>query len=76
MIQWNCAGRPPADNELFKIVDAGAGRVRFQVKNSGVCLEDPGRGGIIRQNVCSPRTGARSFPCGVSFLSLQFVPIF
>ena len=53
MIQWNCAGRPAFDNELFKIVDEGEGRVRFQVKNSGLCLEDPGRGGTIRQNLCS-----------------------
>jgi len=61
MIQWNCAGRPPADNELFKIVDAGDGRVRFQVKKSGLCLEDPGRGGVIRQNVCSASNRNQEF---------------
>jgi hypothetical protein len=25
-----------------------------RVKSSGLCLEDPGRGGTIRQNKCNP----------------------
>jgi hypothetical protein len=54
LIQWSCgSGSSPSDNELFKLVDLGGGRQQIRVKNSGLCLEDPGRGGTIRQNVCS-----------------------
>jgi len=53
LIQWNCSDGPSSDNELFKIVDQGRGRVQIRVKNSGLCLEDPGRGGTIRQNRCN-----------------------
>jgi hypothetical protein len=53
LIQWNCSdGRLP-DNELFEVVDLGGDRVQLRVKSSGLCLEDPGRGGTIRQNRCS-----------------------
>jgi hypothetical protein len=53
LIQWSCSGSSLSDNELFKLVDLGGGRQQFRVKNSGLCLEDPGSGGTIRQNVCS-----------------------
>jgi Ricin-type beta-trefoil lectin domain-like len=54
LIQWSCgSGSSPFDNELFKLVDLGGGRQQIRVKNSGLCLEDPGSGGTIRQNVCS-----------------------
>ena len=53
LIQWNCGeGRLP-DNELFQIEDLGTGRLQIRVKTSGLCLEDPGRGGTIRQNRCN-----------------------
>jgi O-glycosyl hydrolase len=61
LIQWNCAeGRLP-DNELFQIVDLGRGRLQFRVKSSGLCLEDPGRGGTIRQNRCSQSISRQVF---------------
>jgi hypothetical protein len=53
LIQWSCSGSSLSDNELFKLVDLGAGRQQIRVKNSGLCLEDPGIGGTVRQNVCS-----------------------
>ena len=53
LVQWNCgSGTPPPDNELFEVVNLGGGREQIQVKSSGLCLEDPGRGGTIRQNHC------------------------
>jgi O-glycosyl hydrolase len=55
LIQWNCSDGLP-DNELFEIVDRGGDRVQIRVKSSGLCLEDPGRGGTIRQNRCNPST--------------------
>jgi hypothetical protein len=53
VIQSGCTGSSLSDSELFKLVDLGGGRQQIRVKNSGLCLEDPGRGGTIRQNVCS-----------------------
>jgi hypothetical protein len=53
LIQWSCGGSSLSDNELFKLVDLSGGRQQIRVKNSGLCLEDPGSGGTIRQNVCS-----------------------
>jgi hypothetical protein len=53
LIQRKCSDGPLSDNELFRIVDLGRGRVQVRVKNSGLCLEDPGRGGTIRQNRCN-----------------------
>jgi hypothetical protein len=53
LIQWICTGSSLSDNELFKLVDLGGGRQQISVKSSGLCLEDPGSGGTIRQNVCS-----------------------
>jgi hypothetical protein len=54
LIQWGCSDRPLYDNELFAVSDVGHGRVRIRVKSSGLCLEDPGRGGTIRQDLCKP----------------------
>jgi Ricin-type beta-trefoil lectin domain-like len=51
LIQWSCSGQ--SDNELFRLVDLGGGRQQIRVKHSELCLEDPGSGGTIRQNVCS-----------------------
>jgi O-glycosyl hydrolase len=53
LIQWNCGRSAIPDNELFSLGDDGEGRVRIRVKSSGLCLEDPGRGGTIRQNRCN-----------------------
>lgn len=54
LIQRHCgSGSSLPGNELFKLLDLGQGRQQIRVKNSGLCLEDPGRGGTIRQNVCS-----------------------
>ena len=54
LILWSCSGPSSlSDNELFKLVDLGGGRQQIHVKHSGLCLEDPGNGGTIRQIVCS-----------------------
>jgi O-glycosyl hydrolase len=53
LIQWNCGDGPLPGNELFKIVELGGERLQIRVKSSGLCLEDPGRGGTIRQNRCN-----------------------
>jgi O-glycosyl hydrolase len=53
LIQWDCSADPLPDNELFEILDLGGNRVQIRVKSSGLCLEDPSRGGTIRQNGCS-----------------------
>lgn len=61
LIQWNCGkGAIPA-NELFEISSIGGGQVRMRIKSSGLCLEDPGRGGTIRQNVCAPSSPNQTF---------------
>ena len=49
------------DNELFEIVMPEEDRVHIQVKSSGLCLEDPGRGGTIRQNLCNPSNPNQEF---------------
>jgi hypothetical protein len=61
LIQWGCSDRPPYDNELFAVSDAGQGHMRIRVKSSGLCLEDPGRGGTIRQNICRPSELSQQF---------------
>jgi len=61
LIQWNCGGGPLPDNELFKVADAGGNRVRIRIKSSGLCLEDPGRGGTLRQNLCNPSRPNQDF---------------
>jgi hypothetical protein len=61
LIQWSCCERSLPGNELFEIFDASADRVRIRIKSSGLCLEDPGRGGTIRQNVCAPSSLNQTF---------------
>jgi O-glycosyl hydrolase len=53
LIQWACSADSSYPNALFEIVDLGGNKVQIRVKNSGLCLEDPGRGGTIRQNHCN-----------------------
>jgi O-glycosyl hydrolase len=56
LIEGDCSPLPDGPlpgNELFEIVDLGGGRMQIRVKSSGLCLEDPGRGGTIRQNRCN-----------------------
>jgi O-glycosyl hydrolase len=64
LIQWNCSDGPLPDNELFEIRDLGGGRVQIRVKSGGLCLEDPGRGGTIRQNRCNPSLPNQKFILG------------
>jgi hypothetical protein len=61
LIQWGCGDSAAYDNSLFAVSDAGHGRVRIHVKSSGLCLEDPGRGGTIRQNICKPSELSQQF---------------
>jgi O-glycosyl hydrolase len=61
LIQWSCGSGALPDNELFEMLPAGAGRYRMRVKNSGLCLEDPGTGGTLRQNHCDPGSLKQSF---------------
>ena len=61
VIQSNCgAGALPA-SELFKIVALGENRAQIRVKRSGMCLEDPGRGGTIRQDKCNQSNPNQQF---------------
>jgi O-glycosyl hydrolase len=53
LIQSNCSGRSLPGNQLFEVVNLGRDRFQLRVKSSGLCLEDPGRGGTIRQNRCN-----------------------
>jgi hypothetical protein len=61
LIQWKCSDGPQYDNELFAISNAGNNRMRIQVKSSALCLEDRGRGGTIRQNLCKPSEPSQQF---------------
>jgi galactose oxidase len=61
LIQWNCSEGQLPGNELFKIVDLGENKVQIHAKSSGLCLEDPGRGGTIRQNRCNPPNPNQQF---------------
>jgi hypothetical protein len=61
LIQWSCGESTPYDNELFEVVNVGADRVQIRVKSSGLCLEDPGRGGTLRQNRCGPSLPSQQF---------------
>jgi hypothetical protein len=53
LIQWNCGDSSLPDNQLFEVINPGTESVQIRVKSSGLCLEDPGRGGTIRQNQCN-----------------------
>jgi O-glycosyl hydrolase len=61
LIQWDCSDGSLFDNELFKVVNAGGDYVQIRVKSSGLCLEDPGRGGTIRQNRCASSVPNQQF---------------
>ncbi len=61
LIQSNCSDGASLGNELFKIVALGESRVQIHVKHSGLCLEDPGRGGTIRQNRCNQSNPNQQF---------------
>jgi O-glycosyl hydrolase len=61
LIQWPCGEGPLPGNDLFEVVDKGESRMQIRVKNSGLCLEDPGRGGTIRQNRCDPSFVSQKF---------------
>jgi O-glycosyl hydrolase len=52
LIQSNCGDRPRPGNQLFEVVEMGGDQVSIRVRSHGLCLEDPGRGGTIRQNRC------------------------
>jgi hypothetical protein len=60
LIQWTCGDGSLPANEMFKLVETD-GRLQFRVKSSGLCLEDPGRGGTLRQNRCDPSRPNQQF---------------
>jgi len=61
LIQSNCSDLALFGNELFEVINVGGDRVQIRVKSSGLCLEDPGRGGTIRQNRCNPSIKNQKF---------------
>ena len=61
LIQWNCGDSSLPVNELFEMMPAGTGSYRMRVKSSGLCLEDPGAGGTIRQNRCDAASAKQIF---------------
>lgn len=61
LIQSNCSGGSLPGNQLFEVVNLGRDRFQLRVKSSGLCLEDPGRGGTIRQNRCSRSSANQEF---------------
>jgi hypothetical protein len=61
LMQSNCSTGSAPGNELFEIVDLGGNKAQIRVKSSGLCLEDPGRGGTIRQNHCNKSNANQQF---------------
>jgi O-glycosyl hydrolase len=61
LIQSNCGDRSPSGSQLFAVANVGGNRFQFRVKSSGLCLEDPGRGGAIRQNRCGSSNPNQQF---------------
>jgi len=61
LIQWNCGNGALPANELFEITPAGQGSYRIRARSSGLCLEDPGAGGTIRQNRCDAASANQIF---------------
>ena len=61
LIQSNCGSRSLAGNQLFEVVKFVQNRSQLRVKSSGLCLEDPGRGGTIRQNQCRRSSANQEF---------------
>lgn len=61
LIQWDCGNASLPTNEVFQFEAADAGGYRIRVSSSGLCLEDPGRGGTIRQNRCDSKSAQQVF---------------
>ena len=61
LIQWSCVGVKLPANELFEMAPAGSGSYWIRPQSSHLCLEDPGRGGTIRQNRCDPKAANQKF---------------
>ncbi len=61
LIQSPCSAGSMPGNELFELVGLGGNKLQIRVKTSGLCLEDPGRGGTIRQNRCNSSNRDQQF---------------
>jgi len=61
LIQSACSAGSVPSNELFELVELGGNKLQIRVKSSGLCLEDPGRGGTIRQNRCNASNPNQQF---------------
>ncbi|WP_158820392.1 glycoside hydrolase [Granulicella sp. S156] len=61
LIQWSCGNGSLPANDLFEMMPSGEGSYRIRVKSSGLCLEDPGAGGTIRQNRCDAASANQIF---------------
>ncbi len=64
LIQWSCGGDRLPANELFRVEAATAASYRIRVKSSGLCLEDTGAGGTLRQNRCNLTAANQRFVLG------------
>ena len=61
LIQWSCGNGSLPANDLFEMTPASAGSYRIRVKSSGLCLDDPGAGGTIRQSRCDAASANQIF---------------
>jgi O-glycosyl hydrolase len=61
LIQSNCSRRSLPAHQLFEVVNVGRDRFQLRIKDSELCLEDPGRGGTIRQNRCNRSNANQEF---------------
>jgi hypothetical protein len=61
LIQWGCGETSLPANEFFRVESVGKDSYSFRVKSSGMCFEDPGKGGTIRQNRCDPASPKQHF---------------
>lgn len=61
LIQWSCDQASLPANELFHMEAVGGDAYRIHVKSSGLCLENPGAGGTIRQNRCNAASQGQIF---------------
>ena len=48
-------------NELFQMEPAGSGGYWIRPESSHLCLEEPGRGGTLRQERCDPKAANQKF---------------
>ncbi|GGA19653.1 glycoside hydrolase [Dyella nitratireducens] len=64
LIQWNCGEASLPANELFHLEAIGTDTYRIHVKNSGLCLEEPGGASTIRQNRCNAASPNQVFKLG------------